>query len=78
MIRLSMLDIHKLFCVLLKHGGYIIELEDGTKISDIIDDKDKTEFIIDGIRYKAKDKLYIKIYKSLAEDKLYSLLVSLL
>lgn len=77
MIRLSMLDIHKLFCVLLKHGGgYRIELEDGTIVNDIIDDCG--EFIIDGIRYEAKAYIYIKIYKPLTKKALYSLLVNLL
>lgn len=78
MLRLTMLDIYKLFGVLSKHG-YRIGLEDGTIINDIIDDSDDTnEFTIEGIKYKAKDKLYIKIYKPLAKKDINSLLVNLL
>lgn len=77
MIRLSMLDIYKLFGVLLKHG-YRIELEDGTVVADIIDNATCTEFLIDGARYKAKDKLYIKIYKPLTKKSITNLLVNLL
>ena len=77
MLRLTMLDIYKLFSVLLKHG-YRIELEDGTIVNDIVDDSDGTEFSIDGIRYAAKDRLYIKIYKPLNKKSITSLLVNLL
>lgn len=77
MIRLTMLDIRKLFSVLLKHG-YRIELEDGTIVDDIIENATATEFLIDGARYKAKDKLYIKIYKPLTKKDITNLLVNLL
>lgn len=77
MIRLSMLDIYKLFGTLSKHG-YRIELEDCTIVYDIIDNAAATEFTIDGVTYKAKDKLYVKIYKPLTKKSITSLLVSLL
>ncbi len=77
MIRLSVLDIFKLFGALLKHG-YIIQLEDGTVIYDIIDNATATEFIIDGTKYKAGTKLYITIYKPLSKKAINSLLVNLI
>ena len=77
MIRLSMLDIYKLFGALVEHG-YRIELEDCTMIYDIIDNAAATEFTIDGVTYKASDKLYVKIYKPLTEKAITSLIISLL
>lgn len=77
MIRLNMLGIYKLFGVLSKHG-YRIELEDGTIVEDIIDNATTTEFTIDGVKYKAKDKLYISIYKPLTKKAINHLLVNLL
>lgn len=77
MIRLSMLNIHKLFGALSKHG-YKIELEDGIVVDDIIDNEDATAFTINNTKYKAKDKLYIQIYKPLTKKKSINLLVNLL
>lgn len=76
MIRLSMLDLYILFGALSKHD-YIIVLEDGTHITDIIDNKDCTQFLIEGNAYNATDKVYVSIYKPLSKNACISLLVNL-
>lgn len=76
MIRLSMLDLFILFGALSKHN-YIIVLEDGSAITDIIDNQDCTQFLMDGSTYNANDKVYISIYKPLSKSACISLLVKL-